>query len=181
MTNTELDHLRYPIGKFEMPEEITDLYIKEWTNILEQFPTKLEKLVIGLSEEQLDTPYRPDGWTVRQVVHHVADSHHHSYTRIKWALTEDNPMIKAYFEARWAELTDTKLAPIRISLDHLKALHVKLVYLIKGLSEEELKRTYVHPEDDMEVDLKEHIGKYAWHSEHHFHHIKNLLERKGWL
>ncbi len=134
-----------------------------------------------LSEEQLDTPYRPGGWTVRQTIHHVSDSHHHSYTRFKWALTEDKPIIKAYYEDRWAELMDSKAAPIAMSLQHLKAVHFKLVYLLKRLSEEDLKKTFIHPGTKKEVSLKRNIGLYAWHGNHHYAHIENVLKRHKWL
>ena len=115
----------------------------------------MESLVSSLSEEQLDTPYREGSWTVRQVVHHCSDSHHHSYIRFKWALTEDNPTIKAYEEKDWAELFDTRTAPIAMSLLHLKAVHAKLVYLLKGLSDEDLQKTFVHPESKETVLLRE--------------------------
>ena len=180
MTTDQLEQLRYPIGKFNLPAEITTAHIERWTKVLEELPGRIENLVKNLSEEQLETPYRPDGWTVRQVVHHVADSHHHSYTRFKWTLTEDKPVIKAYVQASWAELADAKSAPIQISLDYLKALHAKLVYHINTLTGEDLQRTYIHPEGNKVVSLKQQIGTYAWHSQHHYAHIENLLKRKGW-
>lgn len=177
----DLDTLRYPIGKFECPSLITEQHLERWMDTLEQFPDKLKKAVNNLSDEQLDTPYRPEGWTVRQVVHHVSDSHHHSYVRFKWALTEDKPVIKYYFEKEWANLDDAKHAPIEMSLNHLKAVHVKLNYLLRSLNESQLNRTFIHPEHNEETSLKENVGKYAWHSEHHFAHVHNLLQRKGWL
>ena len=118
---------------------------------------------------------------MRQVVHHVADSHQHSYIRFKWALTEDTPVIKYYYEALWAELEDAKTAPIDMSLNHLRAVHAKLVYLLKGLNEDALNKRFIHPEHNEKVDLKTNIGKYAWHSNHHYAHIENLLKREGWL
>ncbi|MFY0629568.1 MAG: bacillithiol transferase BstA [Flavobacteriaceae bacterium] len=174
------DDLRYPIGEFSAPETITEEIKKEWIQVLEDFPTRLKNLVTSLSQEQLDTPYREGGWTVRQVVHHCSDSHHHSYIRFKWALTEDNPMIKAYEEKDWAELFDTRSAPIAMSLLHLKAVHAKLVYLLKGLSDADLQNTFVHPESKETVLLRKNIGIYAWHCNHHYAHIENLLIRKGW-
>ena len=180
MTDKDLEHLRYPIGQFNCPETITKNHIDKWVNILENFPEDLTTLVSSLSQEQLDTPYRKGGWTVRQVVHHVADSHHHSYIRFKWALTEDQPVIKYYYEQLWAELDDAKTAPIHLSLNHLSAVHAKLVYLLKGLSETQLNKSFIHPEHNDEVMLKKNIGIYAWHSQHHYAHIKNLLDRKGW-
>ena len=181
MTKEELEFLRYPIGRFKSPDNISPQQINEWITILEHFPIRLEALVKYLSKEQLDTHYRPDGWTIRQVVHHVADSHHHSYIRFKWALTEDKPLIKAYNEADWAELSDSKSAPIQMSLEHLNAIHYKLVYLLKSLSNEDLNKSFIHPETNAEVLLKVNIGVYAWHSNHHYAHIENLLKRKGWL
>jgi hypothetical protein len=181
MTNQELEQLKYPIGQFDCPNTISPLHIESWISILEHFPKRLQNLVKDLNDEQLNTVYRPDGWTIRQVIHHVSDSHHHSYTRFKWALTEDKPVIKAYFEDRWAELIDTKSAPIKMSIEHLKAIHYKLVYLLKGLSEEDLNKCFVHPETLSEVKLSYNIGNYAWHSNHHYAHIENLMKQKRWL
>lgn len=178
--NIDLEQLRYPIGKYEVPTTITQKQLTNWVAILEDLPLRFEKMVNSLSEGQLATPYRPDGWTVRQVIHHVSDSHHHSYIRFKWALTEDNPLIKPYLEKGWAELFDAKTAPIQLSLDHLKAVHAKLVYLLKGLSEEDLQRKFTHPDGNTETTLAENIGRYAWHGSHHFAHIENLIKRKGW-
>lgn len=149
--------------------------------MLEEFPKRLESLVKNLSGEQLDTAYRPEGWTVRQTVHHVSDSHHHSYTRFKWALTENKPIIKAYHEDRWAELIDSKSAPIEMSLNHLKAVHFKLVYLLKRLSDVDLNKSFIHPENHKEISLKMNISLYAWHCNHHYAHIENLLKRNNWL
>ena len=181
MTDSELETLKYPIGQFNCPEKITSKDIEGWISILEHFPDRLEGLVKGLTNEQLDTLYRPGGWSIRQVVHHLSDSHHHSYTRFKWALTEDKPIIKAYFEERWAELVDSKSAPIAISLLHLQAIHAKLVYLLKTLSEEDLQTCFIHPESKSEVPLNLNIGNYAWHSNHHYAHIENVIKLKGWL
>lgn len=172
--------LRYPIGQFECPDVITENQKDQWISVLEHFPTRLEALVNELSDEQLNTPYREGGWTIRQVVHHCSDSHHHSYIRFKWALTEDHPTIKAYNEANWAELFDSKTSPIDISILHLKAVHAKLVNLLKGLSDTDLERTFFHPESQKTIVLRENIGIYAWHCNHHYEHINQLLIRKGW-
>ena len=176
-----MEHLKYPIGKTNIPEIISSDDISKWIKTLEDFPNRLDKLVKNLSEEQLDTPYRNNGWTIRQVVHHCADSHHNSYTRFKWALTEDKPVIKAYYEDRWAKLFDSKSAPIDLSLNSLKALHTKWVYLLKDLSEEQLNKSFIHPDGNEEVGLKENIGIYAWHCNHHYAHIKQLLIRENWI
>ncbi len=157
MTNTEFDKLRFPIGQFSCPEQISKNNINEWITVLEQFPNRLEQLVASLNDTQLDTAYRPDGWTIRQVVHHVSDSHHHSYIRFKWALTEDKPVIKYYYEHLWAELDDAKYAPIELSINHLKSVHLKLVYLLKSLREPDLNKSFIHPEHNEEVVLKKNI------------------------
>ncbi|MAP53519.1 YfiT family bacillithiol transferase [Altibacter sp.] len=176
----ELEKLRYPIGKFDCPSNITHEKLEAWISILEYFPVRLSHLVRSLSEEQLNTPYRPDGWTVQQVIHHVYDSHHNSYSRFRWALTEPTPLIKAYDEKRWAEQFDYKMAPISLSLDALGALHAKLVFLLKGLSYVEFQKEFVHPDGNRHISLAEATGIYAWHSNHHYAHIENLLLRKGW-
>lgn len=176
-----LEHLKYPIGKFNCPEKITEAHIIKWIDVLEKFPVRFEALVKHLSKAQLDTVYRPGGWSVRQVVHHVSDSHYHSYTRFKWALTENSPLIKAYNENDWAELIDSKTAPIQMSIEHLKAIHYKLVYLLKIISTKDLKKSFTHPETNSLVTLEYNVGNYAWHSNHHYAHIENLLRLKNWL
>ncbi|WP_341215955.1 YfiT family bacillithiol transferase [uncultured Wocania sp.] len=181
MTEQDLDKLKYPIGHFDCPNTISKAHIESWISILEHFPNRLENLVTNLSDKQLDTQYRPEGWTVRQVIHHVSDSHHHSYTRFKWTLTEGKPIIKAYYEARWAELEDSKFAPIEMSINHLKAIHFKLVFLLKSLHDDDLKKCFIHPETNTEVSLKKNVGVYAWHSNHHYAHIENLLKRNNWV
>ena len=175
-----LEELKYPIGKTDIPENITKKNIEDWISVLETFPQNLEFLTRELSDNQLDTVYREGGWTIRQVVHHCYDSHHNSYNRFKWALTEDKPIIKVYFEERWAELHDSKNAPIFLSIDALKALHAKWVYLLKGLSDKDLENFFIHPSGNEDVGLKENIGIYAWHCNHHFAHIEQLMIRKGW-
>ena len=180
MESELIEQLKYPIGKAKIPEVITEIDIQKWIKILDSFPRKIRLITQNLSEEQIDTPYRPGGWTIRQVVHHVVDSHFNSYIRFKWALTEDKPVIKAYREDLWAGLHDYN-APIELSLKALESLHAKLVYLLKGLSNNDLKRTFIHPETQKEVYMKKKIGIYAWHSQHNYAHIENQLKRKGWL
>ena len=180
MPVTDIDILKYPIGKAKIPTPISSQHITDWIQILEDFPEQLTKLVSYLNDSQLDTPYRPGGWTVRQVVHHLSDSHYNSYIRFKWALTEVKPIIKTYYEDRWAELRDGKSAPILLSLRSLEALHQKWVYFLKGLSANELQHTFVHPETTEEVSLAENIGIYAWHSVHHYAHIDGLIKRMRW-
>ena len=180
MEQNELEKLRYPIGKFARPEIIDQDLIDQWINALEEFPDKLRALVSNLNEEQLATPYRPGGWQVRQLVHHIADSHHNSYIRFKWGLTEDKPIIKVYDEKKWAELGDSRKAPISLSLDHLEAVHRKLVFLLRATGSEELKREFIHPEGQVTTSLEENIGRYVWHGNHHYTHIANLIQQEGW-
>ena len=171
--------LRYPIGRFEVPESIPDQLLEDWTEALHKFPKRLSALVLPLEGHQLDTPYRPGGWTIRQVVHHLADSHHNSYMRFKWALTEATPLIKVYDEKAWASLFDSQKGPVDLSLNHLQAVHGKLVYLLRGLGRDQLKRKFRHPESGL-TSLEENVGRYVWHGNHHYAHIQNLLREKGW-
>lgn len=180
MKNNTLEKLQYPIGKYKVPDPITQNHLKDWIAVLEHLPSRLEHMVAPLSKEQLDTPYREEGWTIRQLVHHISDSHQHSYIRFKWGLTEDNPTIKPYLEKEWSSLLDAKTAPIQLSLDHLKAVHAKLVYLLKGLSSEDLQRTFTHPDGNQETTLLENVGRYAWHGSHHLTHVANLIKMEGW-
>jgi len=176
-----IEKLKYPIGKLEIPNNIESKHLVNWISTIEEFPNKLEKLVENLSEDQLDTPYRKDGWTIRQVIHHCADSHHNSYTRFKWSLTEEKPIIKTYYEDRWAELFDSKSGPISLSIHHLKAVHAKWVYLLKGLTNKQLNKAFIHPDGNELIGLKENIGIYSWHCNHHFAHIKSLMQAKQWI
>lgn len=173
------DPLRYPIGKFHPPDSITRELRDAWISELEGFPARLSALVLRLDDHILETPYRPGGWTVRQVVHHLADSHHNSYMRFKWALTEDVPLIKVYDEKAWAALPDAAQGPISLSLFHLEAVHMRLVYLLRELDAGQLLRRFRHPESG-ETTLLENIGRYAWHGNHHYAHIENLLISRGW-
>jgi hypothetical protein len=174
-----MEKLQYPIGKFLYEGTVTaeqrDIWIKE----IAEAPQKLRLAVQGLSESQLDTPYRPDGWTVRQVVHHVADSHMNSYIRFKLALTEDLPTIKPYDEARWAELSDSKYLPVEISLQLLDSLHLRWVDLLRSTIAEAFNRSFIHP-DSGETTLAKNLGIYAWHGNHHIAHITSLRDRMNW-
>ncbi len=177
MSVDPLYNLKYPIGQYDAPESISREQIDFWIEQITSLPIRLKRLVEEITEDQLNTPYRPDGWTIRQVIHHIPDSHINSYIRFKWALTEDNPTIKAYHEDRWAELYDSKDQPIQISLDFLSAVHGKLSLMLKGLSEEQLKRTFVHPDSGEKMPLDRNIGMYAWHGEHHLAHIKSIVNQ----
>jgi uncharacterized damage-inducible protein DinB len=172
--------LRYPIGRAEMAPELTPERRRELIGQLEGMPDRLREAVAGLNAEQLDTPYRPGGWTVRQVVHHVPDSHLNAYIRCKWALTEDRPAIKTYEEARWAELPDSRSAPIEVSLALLENLHRRWVALLRALPAADFARAIQHPEWGV-VNLDQLLGLYAWHGQHHVAHVTALRERMGWM
>ncbi len=180
MTDEQFEKLRYPIGKFNVSKIVDAQQLKHWIRELETLPEKLSALVNCFNDSQLDTPYRLGGWTVRQVVHHLADSHHHCYTRFKWALTEEQPIIKAYDEKKWALLED-QTAPISLSLNYLTALHIKIVYLLRALKSEEFELGFIHPAYGEKIVLKNMVGMYAWHGNHHFAHIKGLALREGWV
>ena len=171
--------LRYPIGSFKLDGTPTDEQIKQAINEIAEAPAKLRAAVEGLTSEQIETPYRPGGWTVRQVVHHVPDSHLNSYCRFKLALTEDEPTIKAYHEDRWAELGDVRTAPIEVSLALLESLHERWVLLLTSLEPADFARTFRHPDIGV-VSLAQNACLYAWHGRHHVAHITSLRERMGW-
>lgn len=168
----------YPIGKFQFEGQMTKSIIENWIHDIEKLPGLLREAVIDLNDAQLDTPYRPGGWTVRQVVHHVADSHLNAYGRFKLALTEDKPIIKPYDQEKWAELPDSKL-PVTISLSLLDALHMRWVELLSTLTPSDIEKTFIHPESG-EVSVGKNIGIYAWHGRHHLAHITSLRSSKGW-
>jgi uncharacterized damage-inducible protein DinB len=174
------ESLSYPIGQFIKPEKITSEIIVKWIDELAALPAQMESAVEGLSEEQLNTAYRPGGWTIKQVINHVPDSHISSYMRFHWTLTESNPTIKAYDEKAWATLPYHDEMPIAVSLELLAAVHQRWVFLLKTLSETDLEKTFVHPENGETLDLKTTIGSYAWHGKHHLAHITNLKKRMGW-
>jgi hypothetical protein len=171
--------LRFPIGPFEFAAPITDDDRRALIDKIEETPRRLRAAVAGLTQEQLDTPYRPEGWTVRQVVHHVPESHMNAYTRFKLALTEDEPTIKPYFEDRWAKLDDASQAPIALSLDLLDALHGRWVWFLRSLKQDDFRRTFRHPELGV-VSVDKNIALYAWHGQHHVAHVTSLREREGW-
>lgn len=171
--------LRYPIGPFRFEGEVTPARRETWIAEIAAAPDNLRAAVAGLSEEQLDTPYREGGWTVRQVVHHLPDSHMNSYVRFRLALTEDEPTIKPYAEARWAELVDARTAPIEPSLQLLEGLHSRWVRLLRALTPQDYARTFRHPETGL-MTLDRTLALYAWHGRHHVAHITLLRERMGW-
>ena len=170
-----LDELRYPVGRFAPASEGSRA---DQLETLRRLPANLRQAVAGLNDSQLDTPYRDGGWTVRQVVHHFADSHANSYIRVKLALTEDAPTIIAYDEAAWARLPDSRM-PVEVSLLFVEAVHARLVALYESMDEAAFARTFVHPERGS-VTLANNLAIYAWHSRHHVAHINRLRERMGW-
>ena len=174
------DELRYPIGRFQPPSRCDDDLRRAWIGELTALPRLVSKAIAGLDDRQLDTPYRPGGWTVRQVVHHLPDSHLNSYTRFRLALTEDQPVIRPYYEARWAELPDARDGPPALSLALLEALHARWVALLRTLAPDEWQREFVHPEHGRRIALNETLALYAWHGRHHVAHITGLREREGW-
>lgn len=171
--------LRYPIGQFHVDCEITSEQREKWIKDLEEAPVLFQAAVDGLNIEQLDTPYRPGGWTVRQVVHHLADSNINSYVRFKLAVTEDKPTVKTYDQEKWADLDDSREAPVEVSLKILESLHVRWVQFLKSLSDEEFKRTFIHPDSGI-VSLETNLGVYSWHCRHHTAHISSLRQRMRW-
>lgn len=178
MRNTNLHHLKYPIGEFTLPNTVTSQDMNTWVSDIEKLPNAIEELTTPLTETELNYIYRPNGWTIKQVVHHCADSHINSITRFKLALTEDAPTIRPYFEDRWAKLNDYN-EPIDTAMSILRGVHTKLGILLRNFTDEDLRRTFVHPEHGKIFTLQETIGLYAWHSNHHLAHIKQALKYKG--
>ena len=171
--------LRYPIGKYQ-PQPFSDKQKRAWLQDIQFLPGSLEMAIENLDEKQLETPYRDGGWTVKQVVHHVADSHMNAYIRFKLGLTETNPTIKPYEEALWANLDDVKKVPINISITLLYALHTRWYSALLLLPNEAWNRTVFHPEQKKEITLWNLLGSYAWHGNHHVAHITSLRERNRW-
>lgn len=176
-----LDALKYPIGNFVVPLNITPEMKRLWIAEIASFPDRLQNEVSALNDVQLDTSYRPGGWSLRQVVHHCADSHMNSFIRFKLALTEENPVIKPYFEDRWAELQDSKIMDVNLSISILKGLHARWVCLLTGMNEYDFMKIFIHPEQDRKITLAETTGLYAWHGNHHLGHISMLKHKMGWI
>ncbi|MDN3657869.1 bacillithiol transferase BstA [Ferruginibacter paludis] len=174
-----MEELKYPIGKYQ-PQPFSAKQLEQWIIDIKYLPNQLENAVINLDEHQLETPYRPDGWTVKQLVHHVADSHMNAYIRFKLGLTENNPTIKPYDEGAWALLNDSKAIPINVSLTLLFALHTRWVAVLENIKEDEWNKTVFHPEQKKEITLWHLLGMYAWHSLHHTAHITALRQRMNW-
>ena len=172
--------LRYPIGRFAVEGEITKERRAGWIAEIAEAPAQLRAALHGLTDEQCETQYRPGGWTLRQVAHHLPDSHLNAYTRFKLALTEETPTIRPYEEARWAELPDTAATPLGVSLMLLESLHRRWVVLLKSMSDRDWRREFYHPEQEKTVRLDRALANYAWHGKHHIAHVVNTRERMGW-
>ncbi|HVI49372.1 MAG TPA: putative metal-dependent hydrolase [Chitinophaga sp.] len=175
-----MEALKYPIGRFEALPAYTPEMVKGFIEDIRELPTLVELEIQRLDEYQLQTPYRPGGWTLAQVVHHLADSHINAITRMKLALTEDCPVIKPYEEAAWAELPDVAHTPINVSITLLHALHTRWTNLMDRLSPEQWERTFRHPDYENVFNLKTQAANYSWHGKHHLEHIRGLKERMHW-
>ncbi len=175
---TDIENLKYPIGKFKYEPGHDELV--NAIGRISSLPQKLRSAVEGLNSSQLDTPYRERGWTLRQVIHHIPDSHINAYTRFKLAMTEDNPEIRPYDEVQWAECDEAKHGDISLSLDLLEALHKRWVAFLKTLDEKDLRRTYYHPVNKKQSTLIEVVSMYAWHGDHHLAHITSAKDRNKW-
>ncbi|WP_316735554.1 YfiT family bacillithiol transferase [Pedobacter aquatilis] len=171
----DLEQLKYPIGQFIMPEVLDEKQMNIWISEIEALPDQIKEATQNLSNDELNQTYRPNSWTLRQVVHHLPDSHVNAYIRFKQAITEDIPTIRPYFEERWAETEDAKNGDISISVVLLTALHQRLVVFLKTLKIEDFQRTYIHPEHGKEFTLANMLGTYAWHGKHHLAHITNTV------
>jgi hypothetical protein len=175
-----LEQLRYPIGRYTQLTAYNPELLKEWITVLKALPSWMDACIENLDTYQLETHYRDGGWTVQQVVHHVADSHINAYVRLKLALTEEDPTIKPYLEDKWAGLDDVKDVPVNISVTLLHTIHTRMVAILNKMKPEDWERAYYHPELKRQVPLWEMTGMYAWHSKHHTEHIRQLRERMGW-
>ena len=180
MEKEQLELLRYPVGRFEFPVDPTSGEISSSVAVIASFPERIAQEVAALSDSRLDTPYRPEGWTLRQVVHHVADSHMNAYIRFKWTLTETTPEIKTYKEEQWARLPDVDGTPVELSLSLLRALHRKWELLLISLDPGQWERTLFHPGFNREITLAQLVCQYSWHCRHHLAHITSLKMRMGW-
>lgn len=178
--DNELEQLKYPIGRYRKPDAYTPELVKEWINTLQALPSWMDVSIENLDEAQLQVPYRPGGWDIQQVVHHVADSHMNAYIRLKLALTEDNPTIKPYDENAWAALADVRIVPVNVSVTMIHTIHRRMVALLQHMQPSDWERTYYHPDHQRNFPIWEMVALYAWHSRHHTEHIRQLRLRMGW-
>ena len=180
LASPDLELLKYPVGRLTYEASPSARSIAGWIQQLSTLPEQMREVTKGLSAAQLDTPYRPEGWTIRQVVHHVPDSHMNAYIRTNWTLTEDHPTIKPYDQDSWAASPYSRTAPIDDSLDLLAALHARWIVVLRSLSPEQWQRRYYHPEDQRDCALSDLLQVYAWHSRHHHAHIQGVRQRNAW-
>lgn len=176
----KLEHIKYPIGKFQDSPKITDQDIDRYIRTLKEFPARLKNLVGSWTHEQLDSQYREGGWTIRQLVNHLSDSHMNSFIRFKLALTEDSPTVKTWDQVQWAELQDSFNMDIKAALQILKGLHKRWVFELRSLTNREFESTFYHPEQNRTITLRESLAFYAWHCEHHLAHIESLKKENNW-
>jgi len=173
-----MDNLKFPIGKYSPPENITENYVRQSIESIAALPEKIREAVAKMDEQQYDQSYRPGGWTIRQVVYHIGDSHLHSYIRFKWSLTEDTPLIKAYEQDGWAGTADSTGADMDLALDFIDVLHKRWVNLLNSIQPADWDRAFVHPEGDRTLSLKYTAGMYAWHGEHHLAHLQSVSGKR---
>lgn len=180
MANQKIDEIRFPIGEFHYSDPVSDAELYEYINDMEKFTAILSKEIAGLTKEQLNTPYRDGGWTIQQLVHHIADSHMNGYIRAKLVVTEDTPAIKPYDQDRWSELEEVKISNINESIKILDALHKRWVTFLRTLTPEDFEKEYFHPEHGISISLRSSTASYGWHCRHHVAHITNLKKKMGW-
>lgn len=180
MSELDIEKLKYPIGNFVTPQNYSHDQRSKDISIIKDLPHKLKQTIYNLDDAQLDTPYRPGGWTVRQLVHHLADSHMNSFIRFKLTLTEDNPTIKPYDQAAWCDMEESKKLPVNASLNILSGVHERLTAMLNAMQEDDFTKKLYHPEMEKQLTLNRMLSLYSWHSEHHLAQIKGLIERKGW-
>jgi hypothetical protein len=180
MDDSQLELLRFPVGRFTYPPSVSDSDRNSYIDVIAQTPANMRIAVANLNEQQLSTPYRPDGWSVRQVAHHVPDSHMNAFIRFKLALTENTPTILPYNQAKWAELPDVHNTPVDVSVSLLESVHARWVQLLRGMTATDFSREYLHPEHGKTFRLDSVLAMYAWHSRHHIAQITSLRERMGW-
>jgi len=173
-----IEALQYPIGKFDMPDVVDEAQIKAWVEDIDALPNQIKAATEGLTREDLDQPYRPGGWTLRQVIHHLPDSHMNAYIRFKLAITEEVPVIRPYEEQLWAETDEAKYGNIKMSVDLLTSLHHRWVIFLSTLKPEDYRRKYIHPAVGKELTLAYMLGSYAWHGKHHLAHITNAIKNE---
>lgn len=179
-TNPKFMDDKFPIGKFNLEKEIQERSLSNWIDDIVILPKSLRAAISGLTDDQLNTTYREGGWTLRQVVHHIGDSHMNAIIRIKLALTEENPTIKPYKEQKWAELGDYESSPIDVSLNLIEAIHKKWAYLLWNLEEDDINRTFHHPEMNKDISIHDAVAMYAWHGNHHLAHITKTIQKHNW-